>query len=105
AAGVRGWALRRGHAAAAPAYGAEHEALSTLGALDAAIHALGWDAVLVGPGPGIIGSATEYGHGGLIALDSAHAALSLGLPTILSPRLSSADPRKRHLHLSHHTHT
>jgi hypothetical protein len=91
-----------GHVSAAPAYGGEHEALSTIGALDAAGD-LGWDAVLVGPGPGIIGSETAYGHGGMAALDSAHAALSLGLPTIISPRLSSGDPRKRHLGLSHHT--
>ena len=75
----------------APAYGGEHEALSTVGALDAADR-LGWDAVLVGPGPGIIGSDTEFGHGGMAALDSAHAALSLGLPTLISPRLSSARP-------------
>lgn len=94
-----------GHITAAPAYGGEHEALSTVGALDAAAGALGWDAVLVGPGPGIIGSDTDLGHGGMAALDSAHAALSLQLPTIISPRLSSADPRDRHRGLSHHTAT
>lgn len=94
-----------GHITAAPSYGGEHEALSTVGALDAAARSLGWDAVLVGPGPGIIGSDTEYGHGGMSALDSAHASLSLGLPTILSPRLSSGDPRERHRALSHHTAT
>ena len=94
-----------GHITAAPAYGGEHEALSTVGALDAAATALGWDAILVGPGPGIIGSDTEFGHGGMAALDSAHAALSLRLPTIVSPRLSSADPRERHRGLSHHTAT
>jgi hypothetical protein len=94
-----------GHVTAAPAYGGEHEALSAVGAIDAAIHGLGWDAVLVGPGPGIIGSETEYGHGGVEAANSAHAALSLGLPTLLSPRLSSSDPRERHVGLSHHTHT
>ena len=86
-----------------PAYGGEHEALSVVGALDAAADRLGWDAVLVGPGPGIIGSETELGHGGMAALDSAHAALSLGLPTLLSPRLSAADPRERHRGVSHHT--
>ncbi len=96
--------LLAGHVTAAPAYGAEHEALSTVGALHAAA-SLGWDAVLVAPGPGIIGSETAYGHGGMAALDSAHAALSLGLPTAISPRLSSADPRERHLGLSHHTET
>jgi Protein of unknown function (DUF3866) len=89
---------------AAPAYGGEHDALSTLGALDAG-RDLGWDAAIVGPGPGIIGSGTEYGHGGIAALESAHAALSLKLPTLVSPRLSCTDPRRRHLHLSHHTHT
>jgi hypothetical protein len=94
-----------GHITAAPAYGGEREALSTVGALDAAASSLGWDAVLVGPGPGIIGSDTEFGHGGMAALDSAHAALSLELSTIISPRLSSADPRERHRGLSHHTAT
>jgi uncharacterized protein DUF3866 len=94
-----------GHITAAPAYGGEHEALSAVGALDAAATALGWDAILVGPGPGIIGSDTEFGHGGMAALDNAHASLSLRLPTILSPRLSSSDPRERHRGLSHHTAT
>jgi hypothetical protein len=93
-----------GHITAAPAYGGEHEALSTAGALDAAGR-LGWDAVLVGPGPGIIGSNTEFGHGGMAALDSAHAALSLRLSTLISPRLSASDPRERHVGVSHHTYT
>lgn len=92
-----------GHVTAAPAYGGEREALSTAGALDAAVHELGWEAILVGPGPGIIGSDTALGHGGMAALDSAHAALALGLPTLISPRLSSGDPRERHRGASHHT--
>ena len=96
--------LLAGHITAAPAYGGEHEALSVIGALDAAGE-LGWEAILVGPGPGIIGSDTAFGHGGMAALDSAHAALSLGLPTLISPRLSASDPRDRHRGLSHHTRT
>jgi hypothetical protein len=95
--------LLRGHITAAPAYGGEHEALSVAGALDAAVEKLGWDAAIVGPGPGIIGSETRLGHGGMAALDSAHAALALGLPTLLSPRLSNADARERHRSVSHHT--
>jgi hypothetical protein len=51
----------------------------------------------------MIGSETRYGHGGMAALDNAHAALALGLPTVLSPRLSAADPRERHRGVSHHT--
>ncbi|MFL5897689.1 MAG: DUF3866 family protein [Solirubrobacterales bacterium] len=97
--------LLAGHVTASPAYGGEGEALSSVGALDATVNELGWDAVIVGPGPGIIGSGTAYGHGGMAALDSAHAALSLGLPTLVCPRLSSSDPRARHRGLSHHTRT
>jgi hypothetical protein len=102
---LRDRGLIAGHVTTAPAYGGEHEALSTVGALDAAAHHLDWDAILIGPGPGIIGSDTAYGHGGMAALDNAHAALSLGLPTLISPRLSSSDPRDRHRGLSHHTRT
>jgi hypothetical protein len=97
--------LLTGYITAAPCYGGEREAISTVGALDAAATDLNWDAILIGPGPGIIGSDTTYGHGGMASLDNAHAALSLGLPTLISPRLSSSDPRPRHQGLSHHTRT
>jgi len=103
-ADLRERGLLCGHITAAPAYGGEHDALGTVGALDAA-NRLGWDAILLGPGPGIIGSDTEFGHGGMAALDSAHAALSLRLPTLLSPRLSAGDSRERHRDVSHHTYT
>jgi hypothetical protein len=93
------------HVTAGAAYGGEYEAISTVGALDAAAGDLGCDVILVGPGPGIIGSDTAYGHGGMAALDNAHAALGLNLPTLISPRLSSSDPRARHRGLSHHTRT
>jgi Protein of unknown function (DUF3866) len=92
-----------GHITAAPSYGGDHEAISVAGALDAAAYKLGWDAAIAGPGPGIIGSDTRLGHGGIAALDTAHASLALGLPTLLSPRLSIADPRDRHRLVSHHT--
>jgi Protein of unknown function (DUF3866) len=92
-----------GHVTAGHSFGGEEEAISVAGALDAAAASLGWDAVIVGPGPGLLGSATRYGHGGMAALDSAHAALALGMRTLLSPRLSQADPRPRHRGVSHHT--
>jgi hypothetical protein len=95
--------LLSGHVTAGPCYGGEHEAVSVAGALHTAAGSLGWDAAIAGPGPGILGSATRYGHGGMAALDSAHAALALGLPTAIAPRLSSGDERPRHRGLSHHT--
>jgi hypothetical protein len=95
--------LLAGHVTAGAAYGGRDEAISVVGALHAAAERLGWDGVIVGPGPGILGSESRYGHGGMAALDAAHAALALGLPTLLSPRLSSGDERPRHRGLSHHT--
>ncbi len=91
------------HVTVSPSFGGEVEAISLTGALHAAATERGWDAAIVGPGPGILGSATRYGHGGMAALEGAHAALGLGLPTIVSPRMSASDPRPRHLGLSHHT--
>ena len=102
---LRGLALLCGHITAAPAFGGEAEALSVAGAIDAAANRLGWGAVIAGPGPGIIGSDTDLGHGGMAALDTAHAALALGMPTLVSPRISEGDPRPRHRGLSHHTAT
>jgi hypothetical protein len=97
--------LLAGHVTAAPAFGGEHEAISTVGGLHAGLTALGWDGAIVGPGPGILGSATAFGHGGLVALDNAHAALALEATTIVVPRMSSGDQRERHRGLSHHTRT
>jgi hypothetical protein len=102
---LRDRGLLAGHVTAGAAYGGEHEAVSAIGGIDAAARALGWDACIAGPGPGILGSASRLGNGGLAALDTAHSALALGLPTLLVPRLSSGDPRPRHRGLSHHTRT
>jgi hypothetical protein len=97
--------LLAGQVCVAPAFGGEGEAVSTVGAIEAACALLDWDAALVGPGPGIVGSQTALGHGGMAALDSAHAALALGCATVLVPRLSAGDPRDRHCGLSHHSAT
>lgn len=91
------------HVTAAPSYGGAAEAMTTIGALHAGLTERGWDCAVVGPGPGIIGSGTALGHGGMIALDSAHAALALGCPVVLVARASSGDPRERHQGVSHHT--
>jgi Protein of unknown function (DUF3866)/TOBE domain len=102
---LRDRGLLAGHVAAGPAFGAEHDAITVAGGLHAGLTALGWDAAVVGPGPGILGSATALGHGGLAALDNAHAALALGCRTVIVPRMSSGDARERHRGLSHHTRT
>jgi hypothetical protein len=92
-----------GHVTAGAAYGGEQEAITTAGAIHHGIRALDWDAAVCGPGPGIVGSGSPLGHGGLHALDSAHASLALGAPTLLVARMSSADSRARHRGVSYHT--
>jgi hypothetical protein len=95
--------LLAGHLTAGAAYGGEAEAITTAGALHHGLCTLGWDAAVCGPGPGIVGSSSPLGHGGMSALDSAHAALALGCPTLLVARMSSGDERARHRGISHHT--
>jgi uncharacterized protein DUF3866 len=95
--------LLAGHLTAGAAFGGEGEAITTAGALHHGLRALGWDAAICGPGPGIVGSSSPLGHGGMSALDSAHAALALGAPTMLVARMSSGDGRARHRGISHHT--
>ncbi len=95
--------LLAGHLTAGASYGGEAEAVSTAGALHHGLRTLGWDAAVCGPGPGIVGSSSPLGHGGMHALDSAHTALALGAPTLLVARMSSADERPRHRGISHHT--
>jgi Protein of unknown function (DUF3866) len=95
--------LLAGHITAGAAFGGEGEAITTAGALHHGLDTLGWDAAVCGPGPGIVGSSSPLGHGGLSALDSAHAALALGCQALLVARMSSADPRVRHRGISHHT--
>jgi uncharacterized protein DUF3866 len=95
--------LLAGHLTAGAAFGGEAEAISTAGALHHGLAQLGWDAAICGPGPGIVGSSSALGHGGMSAMDSAHAALALGCGVVVVARMSSGDPRTRHRWLSHHT--
>jgi hypothetical protein len=95
--------LLAGHITAGAAYGGEGEAVTTAGALHHGVRTLGWDAAVCGPGPGIVGSSSPLGHGGMHALDSAHTAIALGAPTLVVARMSSADERPRHRGISHHT--
>jgi hypothetical protein len=91
------------HLTAGAAFGGEQEAISTAGALHHGLRELGWDAAVCGPGPGVVGSGSALGHGGMVALDSAHVALALSCPTLLVARMSSGDQRARHRGISHHT--
>ena len=104
-ADLRARGLLAGFLTAGPAFGGEGEAITIPGAVHHGLHDLGWDAAVCGPGPGILGSGSALGHGGMAALDSAHGALALGCDVVLCARMSSGDPRPRHRGLSHHART
>ena len=71
----------------------------------ALVHAAGRgaDVVVCGIGPGIVGTASRFGHGGLAVADAANAASALGGAPIVAPRVSFGDERERHQGVSHHT--
>jgi hypothetical protein len=63
----------------------------------------GADVVVCGIGPGIVGTGSRWGHGGLAVAEAANVAAALGARPIVAPRVSTADTRPRHRGLSHHT--
>jgi hypothetical protein len=65
--------------------------------------AQGFDVAICSIGPGIVGTGSALGHGGLAAADAANAASALGGSAVLAVRVSEGDARKRHRGVSHHT--
>ena len=63
----------------------------------------GYDAVVCSIGPGIVGTASPWGHGGLAVAEAAHTAAVLEGRPLLAVRYSEGDARERHHGLSHHT--
>ena len=83
-------------------FGGDHDCANVYSAL-AVARARGAEAVVCGIGPGIVGTGTSLGHGGVVAAAAANAATALGGTPIIAPRVSGADTRERHRGLSHHT--
>jgi hypothetical protein len=62
----------------------------------------GFDVAVVGIGPGVVGTGTSFGHGGVAVAAAAHVARALGGEPILAVRASESDARDRHRGVSHH---
>ena len=62
----------------------------------------GADVAVCAIGPGIVGTGTALGHGGMAAAGAAAAAAGLEGRPVLALRLSERDLRARHAGLSHH---
>ena len=87
------------------AFGGDYEAVSIFSALAVARHVAGADAVVVAMGPGIVGTNTRLGFSGMEVGGILDAAAALDGQPIACLRVSYADPRSRHVGLSHHTRT
>jgi Protein of unknown function (DUF3866) len=88
--------------AVAPCLDGDVQSVTIASAL-AWIKGQGYDVVVCSIGPGIVGTASALGHGGLAAAEAANTARALGGAPILAVRYSEADPRERHQGVSHHT--
>jgi hypothetical protein len=100
AAGVLDATVTAGHA-----FGGEHEAVSVPSALAVARHVAGADLVVVGMGPGVVGTSTSLGTTAVEAAAVLDVTAALGGRPVLCPRVSDADERERHQGTSHHTAT
>jgi hypothetical protein len=83
-------------------FGGELESVTTASALAWAA-GRGFEVAVCAIGPGIVGTGSRLGHGGLAAAEAANAASALGGAPVLAVRVSSGDERERHRGVSHHT--
>lgn len=87
------------------AFGGDYEAISIFSALAVARHVASADITLVAMGPGIVGTNTRLGFTGMEVGPILDATVALGGLPIAALRVSFADPRERHVGLSHHSAT
>jgi hypothetical protein len=99
---LRGRGLLELVVAAGPCFDADVQTVNVYSAL-ACCRAQGVDVVVCSIGPGIVGTGTALGHGGVAAAQAVNAAAALGGRAVLAPRISRAEPRSRHRGVSHHT--
>lgn len=88
--------------AVSPCFGGDLQCVSVASALLVA-RQRGAQAIVCSIGPGIVGTGTRFGHGGVAAAEAANAASALGGRAVIAPRVSFGDSRERHRGLSHHT--
>jgi hypothetical protein len=84
------------------AFGGDVEAVTLHSGLLAARHVAKVDVAIVALGPGIVGTGTVFGHGGVSQGEAVNAAAAVGASPVAALRLSFADDRERHRGVSHH---
>lgn len=84
------------------AFGAQIEAVNLHSGIVAACHVGDADVALVAIGPGVVGTGTALGHGGVAQGEAINACAAVGARAVASLRISFADARERHRGVSHH---
>ncbi len=100
----RGW-LRAGTITAGHAFGGDREAVGIPDALVLARHVAHADLIVVGMGPGVVGTGHRLGNTALEAAPILDTTVALDGRASLCVRASSGDRRPRHFGLSHHSAT
>lgn len=85
------------------AFGGDLEAVSIPSALQAAQGVEKADLIIVALGPGIVGTGTALGFSSIEQSWVVDVVTHLKGYPITVPRISEADPRERHIGISHHT--
>ena len=85
------------------AFGGDHEAINLYSALEVADSMTGADAIVVGMGPGSVGTGGGTGFSGMEVSHIVDAAAAVHARPIVTIRYSDADARERHRGTSHHT--
>lgn len=85
------------------AFGGGLEAVNLYSGLLAARAVAGADVAVVAIGPGVVGTGTVFGHGGVAQGEAVNAASTVGGRPVAALRLSFADARERHRGVSHQT--
>jgi uncharacterized protein DUF3866 len=85
------------------AFGGDLEAVTLHTGLLAARLVLGADIAVVTQGPGNLGTDTRWGFSGVASGEAINATAVLGGRPVAALRISEADPRERHLGVSHHS--
>ena len=98
AAGLVDATITCGHA-----FGGDFEAVNLHSGLLAARYVARAGVAVVGIGPGVVGTSTAFGHGGVAQGEAINAVAALGGTPLPVLRLSFADARERHRVVSHHT--
>jgi hypothetical protein len=86
--------------AASPCFDGDVQCANVWSAL---LRCVEYDVVVCSIGPGVVGTASRLGHGGVAAAEAANAASALGGRPVVAVRASEADARERHRGVSHHT--